>query len=134
MRLVANHPCTLEACRLLAAVPRGCKVLQSNILEIERLVIGSGFWRRNPIGDFAALGDRRHQPADEFAILLGRQPFIDPARKYFLWNHLAFDIEMISGILSNVPVKPAAGQVESFRKSFLGEDLVPALQRTLAIF
>src|SRR5258706_15500038 len=48
--------------------------LDLHILEIARLVVDADLGRRDPWGEAAGLGHRRHQRGDEIAVVQGRQP------------------------------------------------------------
>ena len=108
--------------------------LQAHILEVKGLAVDPGLRRGDPVGDLSALGAGRHQITDLFAIPQGREPLRRASFEFGLRNQIAMNVEIMPSVLADSPVKTRARQVESFRQSFLFDDLIPARQISLVVF
>jgi hypothetical protein len=120
----------LKACRTPPAAPS----LKANVLEFERLAFDSRRWRRDPVGNLARLDYRMHQTADIFAVFRGRKPLLLPFLKIFGGDRVAFEVEMVTGIFTDVPVESCVGQTDSIADTGIGEGLVPTRQSLFTVF
>src|SRR5205807_423640 len=87
---------------------------QSHIFKRERLALDATGRRRDPVGDLADFSYRLHQAAHVFAIFICRQPFRLLRCEFFFRNQIAFDVEVVSGIFTNVTMKTNIRQIEPF--------------------
>src|SRR5439155_18561467 len=83
--------------------------LQPYIFILERLALDARGRRRDPIGNFARLGDRVHQTAHVFAILNSGKPVILTRFKFVTREQVTFQIEVMTGVFAYVTMKANVG-------------------------
>src|SRR5215204_2606493 len=107
--------------------------LQPDVLELERLALDAGGGRGDPVGDLARLRHGVHETPDVLSICERREPSV-PARLELLGgNQVAFEVEVVAGVLADVTVEARRGEPELVVHALLGDVLVPALKRALAV-
>src|SRR6185437_5748200 len=89
---------------------------QSDILKLKRLTLNSRRRRGNPIRDLANFSDRLHQAAHVLAVFDRLQPLRFLCCERFLRNQIAFNVEMMSRIFTDVAMEADIGQVQKWHR------------------
>src|SRR5687768_8072441 len=107
-------------------------LIESYVLEVERLRVDAARGRRDPVRELAGLDDRlRHQAPHVLAIGGRGQELVLATAELRLADVVAVEIEELPGERADAAMKALRRQAELDAE--IGDDLVPLLERRLAI-
>src|SRR5580765_9102846 len=94
---------------------------QPYVFKLKRLPLDAGRRRRDPIGDLADFSHRFHETAHVLAIFKSWQPFSFLRFELFPGNQISVEIEGMSRVFADVPVKANVRQVQALLETFITE-------------
>src|SRR5262249_8226053 len=115
------------------ACAAGASSRELHVFEITRLVVDADTRRRDPAFELAGLDHLAHQPLDEVAVVLRRQPLVllpVPRRRI---DQLPGRRRLDVLELADLAVERHVRQLKSEAHADPVDDLVPAIETTLAV-
>src|ERR1044071_2659917 len=97
------------------------RLLEPDVLELERLALDADGGRGDPVGDLAGLRDGVHEALDVLAVCAGGEP-LGLARLELLGrNHSAVEVKVVARVLADVAVEARRGEAQLVIDALLGD-------------